>query len=664
MVGYGIKYKCEFTSNKGLDYKVYILQKGYDSAIYDLRMGGNPVSINYTSGSENKFEIIRGSECVLNFFSEYDGQFSEIMYADKNDFLVQVFIHEDLHWQGYVIQDNYNEPFASAPYLMSLRATDGLGDLKLIEFAKENGTVFLSNMTFIEAILNCLGLLKNGTQLVTSNDIFEARIDRNVTANEAFNQVTVNPFIFLKNELNAKKCNEVLKSILELFQCYIYYKKGKYYIERINYKLSETLTRRTYNINFDGDQSIVNTVSTENIRGRIERGGALSFINNDQHSTYSAPYNKVTVNSDSVDPQNLVVNNYFRFWDDNTLTPFSWNKQGSISIAKKNYSRTGDALHVVTKTADNLLSYSTNMLTPVKTAFNGGISGTNTDNLNIKVAHSGNVRFMVKATTSTDTWYLTSSGYTENQEVKYQGWWVKTTPSNCKFKWWGGNRGTYDMWFVNQIDVPIPAGTFDLNIGIMPSYLDDDSTLADCVIREFTPLIKAGTGARSNGDNYSITSDKNVRESYDDFQPSFGEFGNVGLTNQILINTPTGRTFTNTWYRDGKTEEKALLQIGVQSILNQYRTASRLFSGTFYGEFDYGKVYEIETLDGIYMPYKVNNDLKFDTHNAEFFELLNDTDATSDKYLHYQNYKEGEYTVRNQSSSDGNVPRPRRGGGM
>jgi hypothetical protein len=88
---YGIKYKCEFDSTKGIEYKIYILQKDYDSAIMPLRMGGNPIQINYTSSNENKFEIIRGSECILNFYSEYDSQFEEIMIADKNEFLVQVW---------------------------------------------------------------------------------------------------------------------------------------------------------------------------------------------------------------------------------------------------------------------------------------------------------------------------------------------------------------------------------------------------------------------------------------------------------------------------------------------------------------------------------------------------------------------------------------------
>ncbi|WP_316817278.1 hypothetical protein [Pedobacter nyackensis] len=676
MVGYGIKYKCEFTSIKGLDYKIYILQKEYDSAIYDLRMGGNPIQINYTNGSENKFEIIRGSECVLNFFSEYDGQFAEIMYADKNDFLVQILLNDELHWQGYIIQDNYNEPFASAPYPMSLRATDGLGDLKLIDFAQENGSIFLNNMTFVEVIINCLSLLNNGAELVTSNDVFEARIDRNVATNEAFNSLTVNPFVFLKNELNVKKCDEVIRSILELFQCYIYYKGGKYHIERINYKINETISRRTYNINFNGEQSILPVFSTENIRGKIERNGLLSFINNDQNSTFAAAYNKVKTESSIIPPLNLVINNYLRHWDDTANVPLYFNKLGTVDIAKVPISRSGDALWIKDRVADADISYSTNMLTPVKTSFQGGLS-TGQDSLNIKVAHRGNTRFIVKVTTPTSVHYLNSSGYTESGVVGYDAWFT-TTPSNVKFSYFGAGRLPIDdeiSWEVDEVEVLLPLGTTDITFGLMPSYFLTGTDSSACYIREFTPTIKAGVAARSNGDTYQINSIKNNNETYEDFNPFFSEFNNAGLSNQILINTPTGRTYTKIWYRDGKAENKALLQIGIQSILNQYRTPFRLFSGSFFGEFDYTKVYEIETLQGLHMPYKVNSDLKFDTHRVDFFELLNDADSLSDKYKRFENFKDGEYTAYEQkffgSTSGGatggdapvkNPGRPRRGG--
>lgn len=662
-MAYGIKYKSAFSSIKGQQYNVYILKKDYASAVNDMRMGGTPVSINYTSNSENKFEIIRGSECVLDIFSEYDGQFSEIMTADKNEYMVQVWLNDALHWQGYVIQDNYSEPFLAAPYLISLRATDGLGDLKLLDYAKENGTVFLQDMTFVESILSLLGLLKNGTELVTSVDLFESKIDRLSSSNEALNNLTVNPFIFLKNELSPLKCDEVLKMILELFQCYIYYKGGKYYIERINQKVKPSVTRRTYQIEFgDGEQSVNNIVSTEVIRGEIKRDSDLSFINSDQNISYVSSYNKVSVDSDTVDPKNLVVNNYFRFWDDVTVVPFSWVKSGTLAISKIEYPRSGAALKVTSKVADNAVNYSTNLLKPFKTSFTGLLTGA--DSLSINLGSYGNVRLMVKVTTERNTTgYLTATeGRDDDNNTIFKAEFV-TTPASCKIARGTGSRTDTSnpdgTWYQTSLEAQLPSDTKSIDFAFLPSF-DTDTYKEGYQIREFTPTIKVSDQARNLGDNYSIVTTKNHKETYDDFSPALGEFNSKGVMNQIMLVKETGLVESSSWYRDGNTESKALLEIGVRSIINQYRSPFRLFTGSFFGSLDVSKVYEIETLTGLFMPYRISTNLKMDLNQADFFELLPESDNATDKYTRYINYKDGDYTTRSNANA-GQGGRPVRG---
>jgi len=662
-MAYGIKYKCAFSSLKGLKYQVYILKKDYDSAQIEVKnMGVVPVEINYTSNSENKFEIIRGSECVLNLYSDFDGQFSEIMIADAKEYQVQVWLNDSLHWQGYVIQDNYSEPFQSAPYLISLRATDGLGDLKFLDFTGETGAVYLNDMTFIEVILSVLGKLKNGSQLITSNDVFEARIDRNDPKNEAFNCLTVNPFIFLENDLNTLKCDEVLKMILELFQCYIYYKGGKYHIERVNYKLNEVIKRRTYNINFDDIQDAYNViVSTDNIRGAITKTGDLSFINADHNLSYVPAYNKVEIKSNSQDPSNLIPNNYLRNWDSINSLPVNWNKTGNINIGKKDFTRSGSSMLILTKTEDNVISYTTNLIKPVRIGFQGSqdfLTKRDDDNLIITIANIGNVRFMVKATTSRRaTWYLFCERDTnETTQIVYKSE-FRATPHFCKIPAPSVVTDN-DYWFVNKLDTLLPAGTISLEIAILPSF--NATHNQDCTIRELTATLAAGNSARASGEIYNLTSNKNVRETYEDLQPTLGEFNDFWYQNQILVKTSTGKIPTANWYRDGKIESKPLFQISSQSILNQYRTPFKLFSGSFYGQFDFSKVYEIQHLIGLYIPYKSSSDLKLDLHRVDFFELLNDGDNPTDKYNRYLKYKDGEYSTVN---TDAAAPRKQRAGG-
>lgn len=663
-MSYGIKYKCEFTSSLNVPLKAYILKKDYNSAQIDLRMSGDPIKINYL-GSENKYDIIRGSECVLEFFSEYDGQFTEIMVADAMEFQVQIWKGNVMLWQGYVIQDNYSEPFNAAPYLISIRATDGLGSLKQYDFTADDTSFYLTDMTFIEVIQKCLAKLKNGTQLVTSNDIFESRINRSDINNESFNSIKANPYLFVENDLTALKCDVVLEYLLEVFGCYIYYSAGKYFVERLNYKVNEVITRRYYNINFDGTYSGVVSISNDNIRKQVSKTSGLRLVNNDGNITYTTPFNKIQVDSDVVTVENIIANAFFRNWNSNTNIPYNWVKSGTLDIEKVNYPLSGDAILVNTKMPDASLSYTTNKLMSQKVNFNGLSLGAN--KLSIRFASFGNARFLIKASTAAKSYYLECTQSVVDNKLTFTGAW-KENQTFCKIERGVGSRSEeYDpdstgVWYVSEInDMNLPASIVALEFSLLPSYDTYKYKLGYCV-REFTPRITTSESTDIQGQRYSLQSNKLNQETYNELKPVFGEFGNLTLVNQITING----LVTSNWYRDGKSEAEPLLKLACKSILNQYRTPFKQFSGSLYGDFNFGSVYQISGLSGIHMPFKASMSLKRDTTEVEFFELLLNADDVNDKYQKVTNYKNSSYRTMtdmenvNRPRSSGNV-RPGRG---
>lgn len=661
-MAYGIKYKGQFKTSVGHTIMVNILKKDYNSAQIDLRFSGVPVTVNYL-GNEEKYDIIRGSECVLELLSENNQQYQEIMISDAFDFQVQVFKNNILIWQGYVIQDNYSEPFQAAPYVVSIRATDGLGNLKLYDFQTDSKSFYLADMTLIEVLQKCLSKLKNASQLVTSIDVFESRIDRGNTANEALNKISVNPYLFIKDDLNALKCDVVLQYILEVFNCYIYYKNDKYYIERVNYKVNDNVTRRTYNINPDGSLSNVVSVITENITGVIGRNGDAKLVNADANLTYQASYNIVQIDSDVVNSNNILVNSFFRNWDNTDLIPYNWLKIGTFTIAKLPYTNTGDAIRVTQKSTDAQLSYTTNMLKAQGVNFRSSALDEEAKTLNITIASVGNARFMVKANSATASYYLecTSNDTEENRKdinykFEYTGAW-KTTPTYCKIERGIETRRESGSWFVSTIgNNNLPSFITSLEFALLPSY-DITGFSGGYRVREFTPSISNGEGG-SFDQRYTITSTKTSKETYTDLAPAIGEFENLSCVNQTTI----GGEVTANWYRDGRTEAKSLLQIASQSILNQYRTGFVQFEGSLRGTFDFSKVYSITGLSGKFMPYKASIDLKSDISNVGFFELLSDADDASDVFSKVANYKDTDYTTLADPSTT-NKPRSGRGSG-
>lgn len=149
----------------------------------------------------------------------------------------------------------------------------------------------------------------------------------------------------------------------------------------------------------------------------------------------------------------------------------------------------------------------------------------------------------------------------------------------------------------------IPAVT-SIEFSLLPSYDTQKKTGGRVPIsysydygyrvREFTPTIFDTVDTVVNGQRYKAASNKVNREVYANLQPRIGQFGNLRLVNQIAI----AGAYSLNWYRNGKTESRSLLDIAALSTLNQYRTAFIQFTGSLMGNFDFGSVYNNETLLG------------------------------------------------------------------
>jgi len=661
-MAYGLKYYSEFTSELGVNYKVQIFQKDYASATAELVMGGEPVIINY-NGDEAKFSTIRGSECAITFYAKYNYQFTEIVKADKNDFQFRILKNNNLYWQGYVIQDNYSEPFMPVPYLVTLRATDGLGDLKFYDYKDLNNNLFLTKQSQIEVVLACLSKLQNGTQVSVAIDLYEARIDKNDTSNEALNRIYINPFVYLKSDDKVANCGDVLTSILEIYNAYIYYKEGVYYIDRVNYKLNNVLTRRVYNIDFAAPSSLVNYVTTSNILGSLSSTGTTRFIGGDGNLTFQTPYRYLNIDNGSSVPESLILNNQFQNWNASTGVPDYWVNSG-LNFIKTGNTRSNSILKVtsIVDSDASITAASPNLSLPNNNFTNIMYQG---DAFKVNIAFYGNIRFAVKLSNGTTSNWLYKNGDNYTWSTTFRTLNIQLPDGN-----YSENRPNRYDWvndFWNTLEfttVGVTNLSFNkLDVYVYPSYNNSAGwSGTGSYIRELSVSMETNNTNNYQGEIYKLSTSKLYTDSYDDLNPIFGEFANVGNTNQLLINTSSGYTYTQSWYREGKTESKPLLQLAGTSILNQYATPFHNFTGSVRGAFDFGKVYNINSLAGRFMPYKATLNLKSDVSSIELFELLPESDLNESTYSFNRkpNLGNSSYNTRNPVEIDTNRPKPNR----
>ena len=127
---YGIKYILQFDSEKyNHACKILIKERDY-SGDFDVKsLGTAPILRRDVSDSG-----IAGTSLELIIQADKDGELLSLYTVDNKLFLVEVYRDEVLIWSGYILPEKYSEPYVSAPYDVSVSATDGLGILKNIPY--------------------------------------------------------------------------------------------------------------------------------------------------------------------------------------------------------------------------------------------------------------------------------------------------------------------------------------------------------------------------------------------------------------------------------------------------------------------------------------------------------------------------------------------------
>ena len=137
------RFHFRFDSVHGVEYNIYILQDGYSGSCDDRKLGRAPVLRKQKNGPVCGTSLDLYAECAPG----HDGEFAELFTSNPKEYRVDVWRKvsgtDVLIWQGFVSTELYSEPSIYPPYDVQIVATDGLGELKLVDFIPA-GAVTLS----------------------------------------------------------------------------------------------------------------------------------------------------------------------------------------------------------------------------------------------------------------------------------------------------------------------------------------------------------------------------------------------------------------------------------------------------------------------------------------------------------------------------------------
>ena len=245
--GYANFAHGEFATVRNQIYYVTILKRNYVGAIHELQFADNPLTIA-TIGAGDTESPIKPQELTLRLNVTSDPLF--LLAVNSFEYQIKV-TGGGMVWEGYIVADQWSEPFLPPPYTIEVRFVDGLSLLKNFMFADAGGYM-VGRTTWLNTIAFILSKLGKGCFIRDDIDIIENRNTSNIAGFLADTMVDLQAF-------DGLTCYEALEKMLyPLFQ--IVYEQETYIIRRV------IMTQNFWSLQYDYRGHFVDGITRGNIQ--------------------------------------------------------------------------------------------------------------------------------------------------------------------------------------------------------------------------------------------------------------------------------------------------------------------------------------------------------------------------------------------------------------
>lgn len=205
------------------------LDEGAATVVHDARRGS--VRLNY-NGDEEKIQDIIGSVLYLEVFDKeaLDGKFKDFYTADETRWRVEVWyvdiIQPDrtrIFWQGFIMPEQYEEPYKAGNIPVKVTATDGLGRLKGKYL---DDAYYEDEYTVMQFITACLLKTGNAFETYFSPAIINYH-------KKQWDEINKSGARFMDGD-DKLDCYDILQSLLQDMLCVVYQEWATWFVVGVN----------------------------------------------------------------------------------------------------------------------------------------------------------------------------------------------------------------------------------------------------------------------------------------------------------------------------------------------------------------------------------------------------------------------------------------------
>ena len=233
-MAYGLKYYSEIGDYYGRTVRVEIAEKDYSGTTSEMILTADPIKLAYPGDDNDILKSIFGSELTLNIVSMTDFQYLEFHTSDARRYSIAVKVDGVIDWQGWLLPDLFNEPYIAPPYVVSIKARCGIGELKEINCPQildttPDYTINFKDVDFIEPFMLIYRGLEQCSQIT---EIHENINLYPFTGETDADSPLMNTKIYLSEYAN-KNWYEAIEDILKAFNARLFLSGGVWRIRRI-----------------------------------------------------------------------------------------------------------------------------------------------------------------------------------------------------------------------------------------------------------------------------------------------------------------------------------------------------------------------------------------------------------------------------------------------
>ena len=595
-----LKYWFEFTDVQTITHKVEIYN---DDFVGDSTQIYGSCALT-KAGTKDTLESIRGGGLQIDLEATTLLSFNDLYSENEREYSVKYTRNgTDLLFYGWVSPEGLIESFVDDTWIISLDCTDGLGFLTNLSYVENaTGLQFVGKQSGLEIITNCLKRTNLQQNIYSSIGIYYIRMTttENVLANTYFN---ANRFVKDDNAETYMNCDEVLRSVIEIFGACITQYKGDWYIYKPNELFDNSeLTFFAYDYAGVAISTPIVTIDFAQGLGSQINNFYPHHVNKNQQLTIDSSIGAYRINYKYGKTQNILDNSTLLnqgtgFQDPSTFDVYDWNVLAplyigfysinpGVGVAISNSSSTVLVLESdpVTVSVGVVLSFSFTQK-----------SGYPTVGVPIYLENN-RIGYRVKLTNGSETYYLQSVGT------------------------WGTGVASIDVGtrYIGFTNLTIEANSIPISGQITVQMQD---ALNSSFVYVSSVVINLITNKKGENHTFQIIDKpsskiKDVKTVFNGDDASDFYIGTIYKADE---STPTIQ-----WKRLGYGRQVPILRIMGEERMKMYAKPLRVFSGDVYGYIDYLSVIAIDGISNtLFMPIDYEYNAKTNITKLKLKQILN-----------------------------------------